>query len=44
MEDTISVLGLDKALKLLAETTEIQENGGMKMEDGRYVLYITSNN
>ena len=38
MEDTISILGLDKALELLAETTEIQENGGMTMSDGRYVL------
>ena len=38
MEDTISILGLDKALELLAETTEIQENGGKTMSDGRYVL------
>ena len=38
MEDTISIIGLDRALELLAETTEIQENGGMTMQDGKYVL------
>ena len=37
MEDTVSVIGLDKALELLAETTEIQENGGMTTQDGKYV-------
>ena len=37
MEDTVSVIGLDKALELLAETAEIQKNGGMTTQDGKYV-------
>lgn len=40
MEDTINVLGLDKALELLAETAEIQETGGMTTQDGKYVYVV----
>ena len=37
MSDTIKTVGLEMALGLLAETTKIQEDGGLITQDGKYV-------
>jgi len=37
MGDTITTVGLEMALDLLAETTKIQEDGGLITQDGKYV-------
>jgi len=37
MSDTIKTVGMEMVLNLLAETTKIQEEGGLITQDGVYV-------